>query len=132
MLIASGTEILWRASFEIQTFFGNIALPLSPILLFFHILRQFFSLPYLLPVPPFVATHPSPRIAILFSILSSVLNFSKSRSSISSSRGGGGGSNIFSMRKDGELKLNVTTRRRNKKKKKKKKYDTIPSGELAR
>ena len=31
VLIASGTEIFWRVSFEIQTFYGNIAFPLSPV-----------------------------------------------------------------------------------------------------
>ena len=31
-LIASGTEIFWRASFKLVTFYGNIALPLSPVL----------------------------------------------------------------------------------------------------
>ena len=30
MLIASGTEILWRVSLKFKVFFGNIAFPLSP------------------------------------------------------------------------------------------------------
>ena len=32
LLIASGTEIFWRVSFEILTSYGNIAFPLSPVL----------------------------------------------------------------------------------------------------
>ena len=31
VLTASGTEIFWRVSFEISTFYGNIAFPLSPV-----------------------------------------------------------------------------------------------------
>ena len=32
VLTASGTEIFWRVIFEILTFYGNIAFPLSPVL----------------------------------------------------------------------------------------------------
>ena len=47
-LIASGTEIFWRVSFEILTFYGNIAFPLSPVLptvlsLSFRLFRQIFG-----------------------------------------------------------------------------------------
>ena len=32
VLIASGTEIVWRVSLKFEPFFGNIAVPLSPVL----------------------------------------------------------------------------------------------------
>ena len=40
VLIASGTEIFWRVSLTFELFFGNIAFPLSPVLLVILILSM--------------------------------------------------------------------------------------------